>query len=568
MSKRAVLYARVSGDDTHRDGRNLKGQLDTCRKHASEKGWAVVAELAEDDRGASGASFELPQLNQLLEMAREGKIDVVIVREIDRFSRRLAKQLIVETELKRNGVQVEYVLDAYPDTPEGNLSKNIKAVIAEYERLKITERMVRGRRQKASHGSVMLHGARPPVGYRMVKIGNTEVLEINEVEAHGVRLAFEWYVHGEENGKLLSSRAIAKKLNDANVYYPSGKWARSTVQRVLATETYAGTWHYGKNGWKDGKRFETPRSHWIAVDVPAIVDRSLWEAAEKRRKTNKEDAQRNRKHPYLLARRVTCGSCGAKMSGCGNLGTDRNGDLLLFYRCPVARKCYSDYTRNCEHGNYYRAPWVDAAVWDWIYSLISEPERVIDGLADRQAAMEKELAPLRERQHAIDELIAEHERQLGKLLDLYLTANFPQDLLTERQNRLEVTIRSLEQERANLANQLESETMSEVELQSLQAFAASIAEGLDEADDRFQAQLVVIERLDVRVRLVLEDGEKVAYASCMFGGDETRLIVQQPNCKRCKPAGRSPAPARPRGREARTAPRRQRPARPPRVPSG
>jgi hypothetical protein len=100
----------------------------------------------------------------------------------------------------------------------------------------------------------MLDGARAPVGYRMVKIGNTELLEINEVEAYGIRLAFEWYVHGEENGKQLSSRAIATKLNDANVHHPSEKWTRGSVQRILATETYAGTWHYGKNGWKDGKR--------------------------------------------------------------------------------------------------------------------------------------------------------------------------------------------------------------------------------------------------------------------------------------------------------------------------
>ncbi len=28
MSKRAVLYARVSGDDSKHDSRNLKGQLD------------------------------------------------------------------------------------------------------------------------------------------------------------------------------------------------------------------------------------------------------------------------------------------------------------------------------------------------------------------------------------------------------------------------------------------------------------------------------------------------------------------------------------------------------------
>ena len=34
MSKRAVLYARVSGDDRHREDRNLIGQLDMCRTFA------------------------------------------------------------------------------------------------------------------------------------------------------------------------------------------------------------------------------------------------------------------------------------------------------------------------------------------------------------------------------------------------------------------------------------------------------------------------------------------------------------------------------------------------------
>ncbi len=87
MTKRAVLYARVSGDDTRNDGRNLDGQLTSCREHALAQGWTIVAELAEDDRGASGASFELPQLTRVLDMAAAHEFDVLVVREIDRFSR-------------------------------------------------------------------------------------------------------------------------------------------------------------------------------------------------------------------------------------------------------------------------------------------------------------------------------------------------------------------------------------------------------------------------------------------------------------------------------------------------
>ena len=145
MNKRAVLYARVSSDDRGKDGRNLSGQLEMGREYALRQGHVIVAELAEDDRGASGAAFELEQLNQIRKMASAGEFDTLVVREIDRLSRNLAKQLIVEEELKRAGVEIDYVLGDYPDTPEGNLQKNIKACMAEYERLKIAERNTRGR---------------------------------------------------------------------------------------------------------------------------------------------------------------------------------------------------------------------------------------------------------------------------------------------------------------------------------------------------------------------------------------------------------------------------------------
>ena len=115
MTDRAVLYARVSGDDRKKDGRNLASQLDMCREYALSRGYSIAAELAEDDRGASGAAFDLPKLQEALEMAHEGAFDVLVTRELDRFARGLAKQLIVETEFKRAGVTVEYVLAEYDE---------------------------------------------------------------------------------------------------------------------------------------------------------------------------------------------------------------------------------------------------------------------------------------------------------------------------------------------------------------------------------------------------------------------------------------------------------------------
>ena len=197
MAKRAVLYARVSGDDRHNEGRNLVGQVAMCREYAQERGYEIVAELAEDDRGASGAAFELPRLNELRRLAEKQSYDVLVVREIDRLSRNLAKQLIVEEELNRAGVIIEYVIGEYADSPEGRLSKHIKATIAEYEREKIRERMTRGRLLKVAAGNVHVQG-RPPYGYRVARVGGKETLEIVDEEAAVIRQIFAWYTVGDE----------------------------------------------------------------------------------------------------------------------------------------------------------------------------------------------------------------------------------------------------------------------------------------------------------------------------------------------------------------------------------
>ena len=123
-------------------------------------------------------------------MAKNNTFDVLVVREVDRLARSLAKQLIVEQEFKNLGVELEFVLEKYSAFPEGNLHKNIKAVIAEYERVKISERTIHGRRQMVKSGNVLVHG-RPPYGYRLQRQNGKSQLAIYEPEARIVQLIFD-----------------------------------------------------------------------------------------------------------------------------------------------------------------------------------------------------------------------------------------------------------------------------------------------------------------------------------------------------------------------------------------
>jgi len=526
MTKRAVLYARVSKDDRDNDGRNLESQIEMGRVFAREHGYAVVAELPEDDRGASGAEFDLPMLAQALSMARGGEFDVLIVRELDRFARRLTKQLVVEEEFRRAGVLIEYVLGEYPDTPEGRLNKHIRATISEWEREKIAERMIRGKKNAMRRGGVCVAN-HPPYGYRVGRgADGLSHLEIEPNEARIVRQVFEWYVAGGGFSVPLSMRAIAQRLRaDAVPSRGSGNqkrgrsaWNVTTVGRILAAPTYVGTWYYGK---RDRQGRQNPKKDWMAVTVPAIIDRPTWEAAQERRRTNQDQSPRNTKRPYLLRRRVTCGACGFKMKAF-SIGE------YLYYNCPVGTRRHTDLSRDCGLP-VFRADHVDFTVWSWLKELLVDESRLILKTAAGQAENERQLQPWRERLTIVGDLLADNRRQLEKLLDLYLSGEFDKSMLVARKTELEKTVAGLEAERGNLAALLAEQEFSAEQVEAVHELAAAVRADLTLADDPaagFPIRAQIVDLLDVTAILKVEDGVKVAHVTCRI--DSARLHLRFP----------------------------------------
>lgn len=521
MTKRAVLYARVSKDDRRTEGRNLASQTEMCRDYALERGWRIVDQLAEDDRGASGASFELPELNRILDMARTADFEVLVVREIDRLSRNLAKQLIVEEELKQHGVQIEYVLGAYPDTPEGNLMKNVRASVAEYERLKISERMVRGRRNKVRAGNVLPHG-RPPYGYRLTDENGKHEFVIYEPEACIVRLIFEWLTQGADDSVPLSAKKIAARLTAmgiptwADIHEPKMRkrgsrahWYGTTVTKIIRCETYVGTWYYGQRN--NRTQTDNPVEHWLAVEVPPLVDEGTWRTAQQQLDKNRSEAKRNVRHDFLMQRRVRCGKCGYSMAAHTKVSNNKQYKYYI---------CNSDPARTalgrCGSPSF-RADHVDEAVWTWVRSLVADPAELTHGLDAYQEERDRDTTPLRERLAVVDSLLANNRAQLERLLDLYLSGDMARDMLVDRKSRLERTIESLDRERGSLAIHLETETLSEGDIKRIQQFVADVLEGLDEAENRFETRRRIVEELDLHAILAVEDGKKVIYTQCMLG---------------------------------------------------
>jgi site-specific DNA recombinase len=523
MAKRAVLYARVSGDDRHVDGRNLGSQIEMCREYARQRGYTVVAELSEDDRGARGADFDLPMLTQALIMARSDDYDVLVVRELDRFARRLTKQIVVEEELKRSGVLIEYVLGEYPDTPEGRLNKHIQATVAEWEREKVTERLVRGRKNAVRRGSVLVQG-KPPYGYRVEKgEGGLYRLVIDPEEARIVRQIYQWYTVGDGLAGPFSLRTIAHRLSadaapspgDRNRKCPLGIWSSATVGDMLSSTTYVGTWFFGKRNREE----RYPRSTWMPVDVSVIIDRSTWEAAQERRRVNQKRAPWRTKRRYLLRRRVACGCCGLKLAAFA-VGP------ALYYGCPVGSRRRDERTQTCNMPSF-RADQVDFAVWSWLKNLLTDPVSLARKIDAGQAEREAALQPLHDRLDIVNSLLADNRRQLSRLLDLYLAGDLDKTLLVERKNYLERTVAGLEAERGNLAVRLAEQEFSTEQVETLQELAAKVRAGLALIDDPnvgFPIRQQIVDLLDVRAILKIEDGVKIACVTCRIDVAQLSIV--------------------------------------------
>src|SRR5215203_7039213 len=83
--KRAILYARVSGEEQAKKGYSLADKLDALRKWCSKNDYEILDEV--QDRGFSGAYLERPGLDRIREKVASGNVDAVVVLFRDRAAR-------------------------------------------------------------------------------------------------------------------------------------------------------------------------------------------------------------------------------------------------------------------------------------------------------------------------------------------------------------------------------------------------------------------------------------------------------------------------------------------------
>jgi DNA invertase Pin-like site-specific DNA recombinase len=143
---RAAIYARVSTTA----GQTCENQLLELRRYVEVRGWTLTEYV---DEGVSGAKDRRPALDRMLLDARRRRLDVVVCWSLDRMGRSLKHLVILLDDLQALGVGFISVREGLDwTTPSGRLQAQLLAMIAEFERARIQERVVAGLARAKAQG--------------------------------------------------------------------------------------------------------------------------------------------------------------------------------------------------------------------------------------------------------------------------------------------------------------------------------------------------------------------------------------------------------------------------------
>jgi DNA invertase Pin-like site-specific DNA recombinase len=134
---RAGLYARVSTADQQ----TLPMQIAAMKEYAERRGWQIVASVKDINGGAKVR----PKREELIQLARRRKLDVIVVWRLDRWGRSLSDLTHSLEDLRSIGVDFASVTEGLDfSTPTGRAMAGMLGVFAEFERSVLQERVKAG----------------------------------------------------------------------------------------------------------------------------------------------------------------------------------------------------------------------------------------------------------------------------------------------------------------------------------------------------------------------------------------------------------------------------------------
>jgi site-specific DNA recombinase len=485
--KSIAIYARVSTEQQVQQA-TIESQVTALKERVAADGHVLLPQDIYLDEGFSGSSLVRPALERLRDRIADGVIDRLYVHSPDRLARKYAYQVLLLDEMSKHGVTTVFLNGPTGKTAEDELLVQVQGVIAEYERAKIMERSRRGKIHLARQGALSPLGS-APYGFAYVKKsdGGAACYSVLLHEAKVVREVFHAFVHEQK-----SISDITRELNARNIPTRRGAahWDRPTVWTILKNPAHMGKAAFGKTEIVDERRLLRPRrgtsttphraptprrrtspDKWIHIDVPAIISRELFDAAQAQLDRNKRLAQRNANGERYLVRGLTvCACCGYAFSG-------RSSKSHTYYYCQGRFAHRFGGQRVCGNPTI-SGEQLDDYVWRSVSALLKDPARMLEEWSRRQKSGGV-TAELQQHRDDAARAVAAFERTMKRLVDAYEVGAIEVEDLKQRSDTVRARSERAQRELADAETRLRETVQLRAIVTQLDDFAARVRARLD-----------------------------------------------------------------------------------------
>ena len=303
---KVAYYARVSTEKEEQIN-SLENQVSFFENYIRKNPkWIFVAGYI--DEGISGTtSLKREKFMKMIEDAKQKKFDLIISKEVSRFSRDTIDSLFYTRKLLEYDVCVYFLSDnIITASNDGELRLTIMSSMAQDEVRKISERTKFGFKRAIEKGTVL--GTDNIWGYKKDK-GR---LVIDEEEAPLVKMIFYTYA----NNSKIGLKKLATELAKRGYYNHNNKpFHQNTLKRIIQNPKYKGYYTGGLStvvDYRTKKRNFYGQKEWITYKdndkVPPIVSEELWEKANSKLLSRSKLTGSNKKYQirYPLSGKIYC----------------------------------------------------------------------------------------------------------------------------------------------------------------------------------------------------------------------------------------------------------------------
>lgn len=369
------FYARVSTDKDEQL-HSLSAQVSFFNDYISKvPNWHFIGSYI--DEGISGTSVKnREEFLRMIEDAKNHKFDLILTKEISRFSRSTLDSIKYTEELLQNGVGVYFLNDNINTIlPDSELRLTIMSSIAQDEVRKLSERVSFGMKRSIDSGTVL--GCSNIYGY----VKDKGKLVIDEKEAKMIKIIFDRYANTTDG-----ISKVSKYLYSLGYKNKKGKRIDTTIlTRIIENPKYKGYYCGHKTkvlDYRTKKKKKLNESDWIIYkdneNVPPIVSEELWDRANKKLK-ERQDSFTNRavnkkvfQNRYTYSGKIYCGHHNLTYHR-SSAGKRKNNPV---WECQVYRK---ESLKGCSNPRVFEYE-LDIVFKDMFKKLLKRRKHIFDDI--------------------------------------------------------------------------------------------------------------------------------------------------------------------------------------------